>query len=95
MSVECEAVIVVGLQNSALEQEEIGELLYDEKLQQYSPYADGEEDENAIVGLLVFRSGEFDAIELEWDESKIAELKKQFFDLTGKEAKIYLSPWNH
>lgn len=90
MGIEYEAAIMVGLPRGEIHNQE---LIYDDELEVCSPCYDGGSDDGAVAGFFYEQSGTYSASLLEWDQQKIDELKTKFKDLTGQEAKVWLSPY--
>jgi hypothetical protein len=83
------AAVWVGLPRQDIENEE---LLEDESLEVCPPHYDGNSDDDAIAGFELQRSPSHLGCELSFDQSKVEELKVQFKELTGQDAKVWLSP---
>ena len=88
MGVDYQASIFVGLPRKEITNEQ---LIEDEKLEVCPPYYDGDSDENAICGFPVQESPTYGAVELKIDRNVIDELKAKFWDITGQDARVWLS----
>ena len=89
MGIDYQATIIVGLPRSEFDS---AEFIEEEDLHVCPPYFDGNSDDMAIAGFFYKKSGTYRAAEISFDQGKINELKAKFKELTGKDAKIYLSP---
>jgi hypothetical protein len=83
------AAVWVGLPRQDIENQE---LLEDESLESCPPHYDGNSADDAIAGFELLRSPSHLGCELSFDQSKVEELKVQFKELTGQDAKVWLSP---
>ena len=87
------AVITVGVQRGSIEEfDRFEELIDDGELEVISPSYDGSSDDDAVVGLSYAASDDYSSSEFNWDQRKIDELKAKFQNLTGMEARVWLSP---
>lgn len=97
MGVDYRAQLIYGLPS-----EEVSDLLddsggdcayYDLGLDCVSPYYDSD-TEDWIIGVTISKSRDYTPTELSLEElpAKLEAAKKKFFDVTGKEGKLYLSP---
>jgi hypothetical protein len=85
MGIEYSAALIVGLHRDEIEDED----LIDE-LDQAAPYYDGGDE--AIVGVYVERTGDYQALEITLDQAKVDAAKAKFRELTGQDGKLYLTP---
>lgn len=93
MGIDYRASIMVGLPRKEITNDElIDELIEDEKLEVCASYFDGDSDDDAICGFSYLESKRYVAVELKIDRNEIEELKAKFWDLTGQDARVYLSP---
>lgn len=97
MGVDYSAKLIYGLPS-----EEVPELLddsegdyayYDLGLDRVSPYFDSDQDA-WIIGVTIAKSRDYTPTEVNLEElpAKLEAAKKKFFEVTGKEGKLYLSP---
>ena len=91
MSTNYQAVIAVGLPYHALEYD--GRTAYEDRDIDMIPvyYDAGVGD--SIIGVTVSRTNSYDYKEIELDALQLAidEAKKEFYNLTGQQGKVYLS----
>jgi len=93
MGIDIESAIMVGLPREELGNLDILEDFIDGEELECCPYCyDGDGNDDSIVGFAFKRSDSWPS-ELEWDQTKIDELKVKFKDVTGQDAKVWLSPW--
>lgn len=90
MLIDVSAAIMVGLPQVQIEHAQ--ELLNDELLESCPPYYDSETDDEVITGFIFKESESYNAVNLEWNQKKIDELKIKFKEITGQDAKVWLSP---
>lgn len=83
------AAVWVGLPRQNIEKQE---LLEDESLEVCPPHYDGNGADDAIAGFELLRSPNYLAREFSFDQSRCDELKKKFKEITGQDAKVWLSP---
>ena len=88
MSIDTSAKIMIGLPRNEVDED----LIDNEDLEVASPYYDGYGENYAIAGFAIHRSGNYSPVEISWDAVKIGELMRKFRELTGKEAKVWLTP---
>lgn len=86
MGVSYSAMIIVGLPRD--EMGDVDEEII-EGMDQCPPHYDG--GDKAVIGYEVAGTPNYGRIELGLDVGEVAELKKQFKDETGLDAKLYLS----
>jgi hypothetical protein len=92
MSVDYEAVVMVGLQRKDFEDEDkLEEMLDDDILQPCPPYYDGVGDDKEVIGFVYEATETYSSSKLEWDPTKIEKLKNKFKKLTGLDASVWLS----
>lgn len=87
MGMSYSAVLIVGLHRDDIETED-EEIL--ESLDSAPPYYDGGDD--AILGVNVEKSGDYQAKEITLDQAKVDAAKAKFRELTGQEGKLFLTP---
>lgn len=94
MGVSYSAAIVVGLPRRDLSNlDNLKEILYDdESLEVCAPYYDGDSDDSAIVGVLIYKSPNYAPKEIDLNSNVIAEAQATFKEITGLDAKIWISP---
>lgn len=92
MSIDYSAAIFVGLPRGEFDAATLDDLLYADELEVCPPSYDGGDDDHAIVGFSVKGSPDYAAVEFTWDAQTIARLKAEFKELTGLEARVWLSP---
>lgn len=85
MGIEYSAALIVGLHRDEIEDEDLIE-----SLDQAAPYYDGGDE--AIVGVYVERTGDYQAKEITLDQAKVDAAKAKFRELTGQDGKLYLTP---
>lgn len=88
MGIDYKASIFVGLPRKEITN---NQLIENEELEVCPPYYDGDSDENAICGFSYLESPTYGAVELKIDRNVVDELKAKFFDLTGQNARVWLS----
>ena len=86
MSIDTRASIVIGLPCEEVDPQ----LLDDGALDTFDPMYDG--GEYALAGFSFLTTRCYEAEEITWDAVKIGELMRKFRELTGKEAKVWLTP---
>jgi hypothetical protein len=96
MGIDINAAIFVGRLRGELPEElldgtDTDEAISDEVLIACPPYYDGNSDKGAVVGFELIGTGS-QPREVEWDQAKVDDLKRQFKELTGLDAKVYVSP---
>jgi hypothetical protein len=92
------AAIFVGLPRGELEcgveetliERSFYEFCEDNQIESCPPYYDGSDD--AVMGFQYRSAGPYSESELEWNQEEIDKLKEEFKNITGLEAKVYLSP---
>lgn len=92
MGIDYRAAVFVGLPRCEIEDQE---LIENGDLDVCPPYYDGNSADHAIAGLEYSGSETYGASEFAWDQAKVDELKAEFKKLTGKDAKVYLSPYGY
>lgn len=95
MSIAYSAAIFVGLPRGEFDAETLGDLLDADELEVCPPSYDGGGDDHAIVGFSLKESQDYAAVEFTWDAEAVEDLKVQFKELTGLEARVWLSPYGH
>lgn len=96
MGVDYRAAVWVGLPRCEIEDwDTVEELLDAEELSVCPPYYDGGGATMAIVGLEYDSSCDYSATQFDWDDAVVAGLKAQFKELTGQDAKVWLSPYGY
>lgn len=90
MGIDSSAAIFVGLPQSEIENTD---LVAEETLEVCPPHYDGDGEDYAIAGFQYLGTSPYDSKELVWDQAKIDTLKAEFKELTGQDAKVYLSPY--
>jgi hypothetical protein len=88
MGMSYSAALIVGLHRDQIEDEDVID-----ELDMAAPYYDGGDE--AIVGLFVERTGDYQAKEITLDQAKVDAAKAKFRDLTGLDGKLYLTPRGH
>lgn len=89
MGIYYSAQVIVGLPRCEIQKEE---LIEDEELTVCPPYYDGNDADHAIAGLEYLATRDHQAAEIDWDQEKINQLKAEFKELTGQDAKVFISP---
>lgn len=90
------AVIAVGVQRRSIEDfSTVEELIDDGELRIFGGYAGGESEDDAVVGLTFDASDDYASTEFAWDQQKVDDLKEQFMQITGMEAKVWITPHGH
>lgn len=89
MGVDTKAAIFVGLPREEVD----SELIENEALEVAPPHYDGNGEDYAIAGFALAMSEDYGASEFKWDAAKVEDLLAQFKELTGKDAKVWLSPY--
>ena len=93
MSIDYSAAIFVGLPRSEFDAELLADLLAADELEVCPPsYDGGGGDDHAIAGFSVKESPDYAAVEFTWDAPAVARLKAEFKELTGLDARVWLSP---
>lgn len=94
MGISTKASIFVGLPREDFEDDEqLQEWLDNGDLDCCSPYFDGCGDDSAICGIEVVKSEYSGAAEFVWDQPKCDKARSEFKELTGLDAKVWLSPY--
>lgn len=93
MGMDIKAAVFVGLPRSEIEHEDLSDLIDNEELEVCPPHYDGNGAEWAIVGFELASCGRYEASEFAFDAEKCAELSARFKELTGQDAKVWLSPY--
>lgn len=94
MSIDYQAMVIVGLPRKELSDcDSLSDWIDEEELTVCSPYYDGGDSQDAIIGIEVQTSGTYKPSILEWDQEKIDKLKEEFKTLTGLDAKVWISPY--
>jgi hypothetical protein len=88
MSIDTSAKIMIGLPRTEVDEE----LLDSDDLEVASPHYDGCGENYAIAGFTLHGSGSYRADEIVWDQEKVDTLKAEFKALTGKDAKVWITP---
>lgn len=93
MGIYYSAVVAVGLQRQNIEDFDKFEELIDEgTLEVISPSYDGSDDDDAVIGFVYDESNAFSSVMFTWDQQRVDELKENFKEITGLEAKVWLTP---
>lgn len=93
MGIDTDAAIMVGLERGDLEDmENLEDLIDNEDLETCPPYYDGSGDSGAVVGFCYQIADCYAPTEIEWDFPAIEKLKANFKKITGRDAKVWLSP---
>jgi hypothetical protein len=93
MGVDYNAAIMIGLPRGELSHlQDLEDMLDEEELEVCAPYYDGDSDDNAIVGFPYQVSGTYRPSTMEWDQAEVDKQKARFKRVTGREAKVWLSP---
>lgn len=96
MGIEYKAAIIVGLPRHEFEdQDQLNEWIDNEEVEVCSPYYDGSDADWAIAGFFVATSELYSPSLFSWDAERVGELAAQFKDLTGKDGKVWLSPYGY
>lgn len=96
MGIDYRAAIFVGLPRTYVsEVENFEELLDNDELSVCPPCYDGNSEDYAIVGFEAYGSDTYCASEFEYDVSTINILKEKFKQLTGLDARVYISPYGY
>jgi len=93
MGVEYRAAIVVGLPYNDFSEDK-HQLFEDETLEMFGPYFDAGWDDS-LFGFSLVQSGDYSATEFVMSlelANKLATISAKFKDITGLEAKTYLTP---
>jgi hypothetical protein len=85
MGIEYSAALIVGLHRDQIDAED-----QVEQLDQAAPYYDGSDE--AIVGVIVERTGDYQAKEITLDQANVDAAMAKFRELTGQDGKLYLTP---
>jgi len=95
MSVEYEAVVVLGLPYHELENpKKVVDLVYEDELSRVDPYYDADA-EDCVYGVILARSGDYSLEELDLREAQIARAHERFTDLTGQVGRVFISVNGH
>lgn len=92
MGIDYRAAVFVGLPREEIQNRE---LIETDEIEVCPPYYDGTGAGYAIAGFEYKGSETYCASEFDWDQSKVDELKAEFKELTGQEAKVYISPYGY
>lgn len=94
MGIDTQAAIIVGLPRGKLKKvKDLEDLIEDNETLEVAPhYYDGEASEDTIVGIIFKESRTYGAVVLEWNETQILSMKKEFKEITNLEGKVYLTP---
>ena len=94
MGIDYQGAIMVGLKREDIENEAILEDIWDgeSELEICAPYYDGGDSDDAIIGFCYAASDVYAPDVLDWDEDEINALKAKFKEITGQDAKVWLSP---
>lgn len=87
MGIDTSSAIFVGLPRDEIENQE---LIENEDVEQCSPYYDGYEA--SLAGFFYLNSGDYSASEININLQHIEDLKAQFKEVTGQDAKVWLTP---
>ena len=89
MGIEYAAAIIVGLPVEDFPgMDNFYDWMEDNGLERCPPSYDAD---HGIVGLFYKRSTDYGYDALSWDQSKLEQLKEDFKEITGMEARVYLS----
>jgi hypothetical protein len=88
MGIEYSAVLIVGLPRGDIEDQEV----IDDELEAVAARYDGDGEDDAIAGIVIVDSGDYQAKEITFDQAKVDAAKEKFRKLTGQEGKLYLTP---
>lgn len=95
MSVEYDAVIVLGLPYHELENpRKVVDLVYKDELSRVGPYFDAD-TEDCTYGVILAWSGDYSWKELELSAVEIAKAHERFTDLTGQVGRVFISVNGH
>lgn len=98
MGIRYSAAIVVGLpyeelcSDDFLEKHDYDDWASEHDIEDVSPYYDADR-EDWVVGFICKRSPDFAWSTFEWDQAMVDELKQRFNELTGKEARVFITPY--
>jgi len=93
MGIDYQGAIMIGVQQSELEEELVVQLVHKEAVFEIcAPYYDGDDCDHAIVGYTYACSGTYEATPFKWDEAEVTRLKAKFKKQTGLDAKVWISP---
>jgi len=91
MKVDYQAAIMVGLHRMDFKNVDVDELVEDEELQMCAPYHEGRNDPLAVIGFFYATSGTDKPNPFQWNQGEIDRLKETFKEITGQDAKIWIS----
>lgn len=95
MGIDYKASVFVGLPRADIYTADKQELLEDEQLEVCPPCYGGGGEDYAICGFELARSETYGAREFTYDSERCEKLKAQFKELTGLDAKVWLSPYGY
>ncbi len=96
MGVDYQAAIMVGLPHCEFGyDEDLSDFLEDYDMELCAPAYDCGDADDAIAGFVYACSGSYQSKELDWNQDVIDRLKAKFKEITGEDARVYLSPWGY
>lgn len=96
MGVDYKAAVIVGLPRREFEDyDQLQEWLNNEDLECCPPYYDGCGAASTIIGKFMQLSGDYKPAEFNYSVDEVESMKNEFKLLTGKEAKIWISPYGY
>ncbi len=100
MGIDYQAAIMIGLPQGNIEYnedeyEDLSDFLNEHGMELCAPSYDGDDADDAIAGFVYKCTGSYQSDELDWNQAEIDKLKAKFKEITGEDARVYLSPWGY
>lgn len=93
MGMDIKAAVFVGLPRNEIESDDLQEWIDEEEIEVCPPHYDGYSADWAICGFELAGCGRYEPREFSWDQAAVDRLKAQFKELTGQDAKVWISPY--